>query len=224
MIFDRPLSGRFAPARSTRRAMYSVSIATPTVSVDGQANGCMGRSRGYAGSPEDDGVLLGTDQTAPGGLFTSTDFDKTISKLKTYIGKASKPGTLQDALTANAERFMLGYRDFALKKNAGYNQSELEVWRSALANYGLPTETILPLLSYYRRMHDAGLVPDSVYNPAAWLQANPEAKADPRSWYQQLIDMVGNKIGTVAMWGGIGLAAYFILPKLLVSGMRGLRK
>lgn len=167
--------------------------------------------------------LMGTDQSAPGGIFTSTDFDKTVPLLKKFILLYAK-GDIQKLLLDNQMKFMVGYRDYAIKVQHPYAQADLSIWVTQLRNYGLPQEVIMPLLSYYRRMHEAGQIPESVWDPAKWLHDNPEAKPDSRSWYQQLIDSIGQKVGKAAMWTGVAVAAYFILPKLLTSGIVALRR
>ena len=169
----------------------------------------------------DQSALLGADQTAPGGIFTSTDFDKSraglIQFLRSDAEKRKNTSTLSSAIYG-AEKFMVAYRSIALQMKKPYDKADLEEWKSKLVSYGVTYPTVM--LSAYRQAHEAGLIAEAAYNPAKYLSEHPEQKPDPRSWYEQLADMLGKKVSKILTWGGIGVAAYFILPKLLLTGVK----
>jgi hypothetical protein len=164
--------------------------------------------------------LLGADQTAPGGYWTSTDFDKAKMDFAKYIREAAKieDKKVRRYILFNVEKFMVAYRTIALQLGKPYARSDVSEWTAKLPAYGL--QYGLVFLSVYRQAHEAGIIPSSVYSPKAYLNEHPEQKPDPRSWYEQLADMAGRRLATALKWGGIGLAAYFILPKLLLTGAK----
>jgi hypothetical protein len=166
--------------------------------------------------------ILGADQTAPGGAFTSTEFDVALSKFRNYLAnsKTVPSDSLRNAALINVKKFMVAYRDIALAAGKPYAKGDVAEWRIKLTRYGISSGLALVFLSNFRLAQEAGIIPESVWNPKKYLEEHPEQKKDTRAWYEILFDKAGKTLGKVAMWGGIGLAAYFILPKLLLTGVK----